>query len=75
MADPRPKAAARRPKKSGEAVRPSINFHKKNLYLLLVAAVTVIIGYVLLASGNKDVAALLLVVGYLGVFPYAIIAK
>ncbi len=74
MAEPKSKAA-RKARKSGEAVRPSINFHKKNLYLLLVAAVTVIIGYVLLAAGDMHIAATLLVVGYLGLFPYAIIAK
>jgi len=74
MAEPKSRQT-RRPKKSGEAVRPSIHFHRKNLYLLLLAVVTVVAGYLLLAAGDKHIAASLLVIGYLGVFPYAIIAK
>jgi hypothetical protein len=67
--------SARRPKKVSAPVRPSIDFHRKNLYLMILASVTIIAGYVLLAAGNEDQASILLVVGYLGLIPFAILAK
>lgn len=66
---------ARRPKKVSAPLRPSIDFHRKNLYLMILAVVTIVTGYVLLAAGNEDQASILLVVGYLGMIPFAIVAK
>jgi hypothetical protein len=77
MADPKTSPQIRRaPRgKLGEAVKPSLEFHRKNLYLMGLAAITVVLGYVLLGARVLDLGSLLLVVGYLVLFPVAVMIK
>ncbi len=77
MADPKSAPPARRARKErgGEQHRPSLEFTRKNLYLMGLAALSVVVGYALLAARVLDLASVLLVVGYLVLFPVAIIAK
>lgn len=77
MADLKSSAAPRRARKekSGEFHKPSLEFSRKNLYLMGLAAAVVILGYVLLGAKQLDVASVLLVVGYLVLFPVAIMVK
>ncbi|HVP39232.1 MAG TPA: hypothetical protein VMS93_08625 [Candidatus Saccharimonadales bacterium] len=55
--------------------KPSLEFHRKNLYLMALAALSVVLGYVLLGARSLDLAALFLVAGYLVLFPVAIMVK
>src|SRR5262249_49166989 len=73
----RPKLPIRRAgkKPSGVPFKPSLHFHRKNLYLLAVAAGSIVLGYLLLAAGVQHWAALMLVAGYLVLFPVAIVIK
>ena len=75
MAEPRVKPPGRRSRKAGTPVQPSLRFHRKNLYLLALATASLVFGYVLLAAGNTHFAALLLVAGYLVLFPVALLIK
>jgi hypothetical protein len=77
MADPKTAPPARRVRKDklGESVKPSLEFHRKNLYLMGLAALSVILGYVLMGARVLDLGCLLLVVGYLVLFPVAVMVK
>jgi hypothetical protein len=77
MAAPKPpsKAGRARREKPGAPLKPSLEFHRKNLYLMGLAAVSVILGYVLLGVRVLDLGSFLLVAGYLVLFPVAIMVK
>jgi hypothetical protein len=77
MADPRTSQPARRARKErpGEPVKPSLEFHRKNLYLMGLAALSVGLGYVFLGVRLLDLGSILLVVGYLVLFPVAVMVK
>lgn len=57
-----------------QAGRPSTLFTRRNLLLLGVALATIGAGYAVLVSGAASAAAVLLVVGYLVLFPLALLA-
>lgn len=61
---------------SPEAGRPAGGalFTRRNLALLGLAVITIGAGYAVLAQGSAGVAAVLLVVGYVILFPVALIA-
>lgn len=50
-------------------------FSKKSLILLAVSAAFIIAGFVLIAAGDIYVAPILLVIGYVGIIPAAIMKK
>lgn len=50
-------------------------FSKKSLILFAVSLITIIAGFVLLAVGDIYVAPILLVIGYVGIIPAAIMKK
>lgn len=50
-------------------------FSKKSLILLAVSAAVIIAGFILLAMGDIYVAPILLVIGYVGIIPAAIMKK
>jgi len=77
MADPKGSAGARKGRagKVGEAVKPSLGLTRKNLYLMVLAASSVVLGFVLLAAHALDLGAFFLVAGYLVLFPVAIMVK
>jgi hypothetical protein len=54
---------------------PSLHFRRKNGLVALAAIATIGLGYVLLSKGGTDLAAFLLVVGYLVLIPLAIVVK
>jgi len=49
-------------------------FTRRNLALLLAGVVTITAGYGVLASGSASLAAVLLVIGYVVIFPLALLA-
>ncbi|MDX2261576.1 MAG: hypothetical protein SFU84_07740 [Gemmatimonadales bacterium] len=57
-----------------QAERPSTLFTRRNLLLLGVALATIGAGYAVLVSGAASAAAVLLVIGYLVLFPLALLA-
>lgn len=57
-----------------QAERPSTLFTRRNLLLLVVALATIGAGYAVLVSGAASAAAVLLVMGYLVLFPLALLA-
>jgi hypothetical protein len=59
-----------------QAERPSTLFTRRNLLLLGVALATIGAGYAVLVSGSAaaSTAAVLLVIGYLVLFPLALLA-
>ena len=52
-----------------------VRMGSRRLLLLLGAAVIIIAGFIALAMGSTTLAPILLVVGYLGAVPYALIAR
>ncbi len=56
-----------------ESVATSL-FTRRNLALLLAGVVTIAVGYGVLASGSASLAAVLLVLGYVVIFPLALLA-
>jgi hypothetical protein len=54
--------------------RPATLFTRRNLLLLGVALATIGAGYAVLVSGSASAAAVLLVLGYLVLFPLALLA-
>lgn len=59
----------------GASLVPSLHFRRKNGLVALAAVGTIGLGYVLLSKGGTDLAAFLLVVGYLVLIPLAIVVK
>jgi len=53
---------------------PATLFTRRNLVLLLAGVVTIAAGYGVLASGSASLAAVLLVIGYVVIFPLALLA-
>src|SRR5690606_35307573 len=53
---------------------PGKLFTRRNFALLLAGLVCVVAGYVTLASGAASLAAVLLVIGYVVIFPLALLA-
>jgi hypothetical protein len=49
-------------------------FTRRNLLLLLAGVVTIVAGYGVLAGGSASLAAVLLVIGYVVIFPLALLA-
>lgn len=49
-------------------------FTRRNFFLLLVGVATIVAGYATLASGAASLAAVLLVLGYVVIFPLALLA-
>lgn len=49
-------------------------FTRRNLLLLLAGLVTIAAGYGVLSSGSASLAAVLLVLGYVVIFPLALLA-
>ncbi len=62
------------PDTSASADRPASLFTRRNLLLLLLGLVTIAAGYGVLASGSASLAAVLLVIGYVVIFPLALLA-
>lgn len=54
--------------------RPEGLFGRRNLMLLLAGTVTIAAGYGFLVSGSASLAAVLLVLGYVVIFPLALLA-
>ena len=71
----RPVAASRKPAKGQAHLVPSLHFTRKNLLFFGIALAVLLLGYLLLAFGNKDLASVLLVVGYLVLMPLSIVIK
>jgi uncharacterized membrane protein HdeD (DUF308 family) len=53
--------------------RPAPLFRRRNLALLLAGVVTIAAGYTVLTGGSASLAAVLLVVGYVVLFPLALL--
>jgi hypothetical protein len=62
------------PKPSVTADPTAALFSRRNLLLLLAGLVTIAAGYGVLASGSASLAAVLLVLGYVVIFPLALLA-
>jgi hypothetical protein len=62
------------PDTSAATDRPASLFTRRNLLLLLLGLVTIAAGYGVLASGSASLAAVLLVIGYVVIFPLALLA-
>ena len=59
----------------GAPLVPSLHFRRKNGLVALAAVGTISLGYFLLSKGGTDLAAFLLVTGYLVLIPLAIAIK
>jgi hypothetical protein len=68
---------ARRVEGRKPAERPEVElpFTRKNYLLFGLAAITIIAGYLALSSGSITLAPILLLVGYLVLIPWGILAK
>jgi uncharacterized membrane protein YtjA (UPF0391 family) len=62
------------PETSANAPSNGSLFTRRNLFLLLVGLVTIAAGYGVLAGGSASMAAVLLVIGYVVLFPLALLA-
>ncbi len=62
------------PESSPSGSAPADLFTRRNLALLLAGVVTIAAGYGVLASGSASLAAVLLVLGYVVIFPLALLA-
>jgi hypothetical protein len=59
---------------TGTPVVPAANlFSRRNLVLIAVALLTITAGYLILVNGSPSLAAVLLVLGYVVIFPLALI--
>jgi hypothetical protein len=61
------------PESSAPHDRPTTLFTRRNLALLLAGFVTIAAGYAVLTGGSASLAAVLLVVGYVVLFPLALL--
>jgi hypothetical protein len=68
---------ARKPAGPKPVAPPSVElpFGRKNYLLFAIGALLIVAGYVTLARGSITLAPILLLVGYLVVIPWAILAK
>jgi hypothetical protein len=68
---------ARKPSGPKAAAPPSaeLPFGRKNYILFGVGALVIVAGYIALAGGSITLAPILLLLGYLVVIPWAILAK
>lgn len=65
----KPKPAAKKPS------RPMINLKKKNYAIMGAGIVTIIAGFISLASGSITLAPILLVLGYCVLIPVGLLVK
>ena len=74
---PTAKAASRTtaPSRTAAPARPTLSFSRTNAIWLGAAAVSIAIGYFLLARGSESIAPILLVLGYCVLLPIGIIKK
>ena len=61
------------PETSPPADRPATLFTRRNLVLLLAGLLTIAAGYAVLTGGSASLAAVLLVIGYVVLFPLALL--
>lgn len=68
---------ARRPAGPKPVAPPSaeLPFGRKNYILFGIGALVIVVGYIALAGGSITLAPILLLLGYLVVIPWAILAK
>ena len=72
---------ARRKARKSEGKRPAerpdveLPFTRKNYLLFGLAAISIIVGYIALSSGSITLAPILLLIGYLVLIPWGILAK
>ena len=73
----RPPNRARRPRPVDPTSPQSrtLDLSKRNAILFLIGIGSVILGFVLLGTGDITVAPILLVAGYLGFIPWALVAN
>lgn len=62
------------PESSANASSSPSLFGRRNLLLLLAGLVTIAAGYGVLSGGSASLAAVLLVIGYVVIFPLALLA-
>ena len=62
------------PDTSASTQSPTSLFTRRNLLLLLAGVVTIAAGYGVLSGGSASLAAVLLVIGYVIIFPLALLA-
>lgn len=62
------------PDTSASTQSPTSLFTRRNLLLLLAGVVTIAVGYGVLSGGSASLAAVLLVIGYVIIFPLALLA-
>jgi hypothetical protein len=62
------------PEPSANSPSSSSLFTRRNLLLLLAGLVTIAAGYGVLSGGSASLAAVLLVIGYVVIFPLALLA-
>jgi hypothetical protein len=75
-----PEESRRRPRRGASARTPEaqgvdIPFTRKNYILFGVAALVILAGYVALSRGSITLAPILLLLGYLVLIPWGILAK
>jgi hypothetical protein len=70
---PPPRAAATY--RAAAPARPTLSFSRTNAIWMGAAAVSIAIGYFLLATGSETIAPILLVLGYCVLLPIGIIRK
>ena len=49
-------------------------FNKLNVILLAVAILAIVIGYIIMGTGDKTISPIILIIAYVIIFPAAIIA-
>ncbi|MEO0088669.1 MAG: hypothetical protein ABIK77_05990 [candidate division WOR-3 bacterium] len=54
---------------------PLIHFKRNNYLLLILGIITIILGYVVLSTGDITIAPILLVLGYCVLIPLALLLK
>jgi hypothetical protein len=64
-----------RPVEPGSAESRTLDFGRRNLVLFAIGIGLVVVGFILLGTGDITVAPVLLVAGYLGFIPWALVAN
>ena len=49
-------------------------FNKVNIILMIIAIISVVIGYIIMGNGDNTISPIILVITYVVIFPAAIIA-
>ena len=49
-------------------------FNKLNVILLAVAILSIVVGYIIMGTGDKTISPIILIIAYVIIFPAAIIA-